>query len=92
MENKRGFISFPPAADTCQGLPALPDPKILAVVEYDKSSGEAAIDVRCNGDPLDPASGGNKLAYMLLRSTVSEMSDTPIREDGYHNRVHIVIR
>ena len=91
MENKRGFISFPPAADTCQGLPALPDPKIPAVVEYDKSSGEAAIDVRCIGDPLDPASGGNKLAYKLLRDTVSEMRYT-IREDGYHNRVHIVIR
>jgi len=92
MENKRGFISFPPAADTCQGLPALPDPKIPAVVEYDKSSGEAAIDVRCIGDPLDPASGGNKPADKRLRSTVSEMSDMPIREDGYHNRVHIVIR
>ena len=73
-------------------LPTLPDPMILAVVEYDKGSGEAVIDVRYNGAPLDPASGGNALSYKLLRGTVSELTYTPIREDGYHNRVHIVIR
>ena len=73
-------------------LPALPDPKIHAVVEYDRKSGEAAIDVRYNGGSLDPAAGGNALAYRLLRGTVSEMVYTPVREDGYSNCVHIVIR
>jgi len=73
-------------------LPTLRDPKILAVVEYDRDSGEAVIDVRYNGDPLDPASGGNALSYKLLRGSVSELSYAPILEDGYHNRVHIVLR
>ena len=62
------------------------------MVEYDKKSGEAAIDVRYNGEPLDPASGGNALAYKLLRGTVSEMTYTPIREDGYSNRVHLTVK
>ena len=73
-------------------LPSLSDPRILAVVEYDKKSGEAAIDVRYNGESLDPASGGNALAYKLLRGTVSEMTYTPIREDEYSNRVHLIVK
>ena len=73
-------------------LPALEDPMILAVVEYDKKSGEAAVDVRFGGAPFDPASGTNALAYKLLRGTVSEMTYTPVAEGEYHNRVHIVLR
>ena len=73
-------------------LPMLQDPMILAVVEYDKSSGEAVIDVRYNGEPFDPASGGNALSYRLLQGLVSELSYEPIPEDVYHNHVHIVLR
>ena len=73
-------------------LPRIPDPKILAVVEYDKNAGEAAIDVLYNGGPLDPASGGNSLAYTLLLGTVTEMAYTKASEDGYDNRVHLLIR
>ncbi|MBR5364924.1 MAG: amino acid ABC transporter ATP-binding protein [Clostridia bacterium] len=73
-------------------LPELPDPKILAVVEYDKSGGEASIDVLYNGGSFDPVSGGNELACKLLLGTVSELNHAPIREDGYTNRVRILIR
>ncbi len=73
-------------------LPMLPDPMILAVVEYNRSSGEATVDVRYNGETLDPATGGNALAYTLLRGMASELTYTPIREEPYHNRVYAVIR
>ena len=73
-------------------LPVLPDPMILAVVEYNKNSGEATVDVRYNGETLDPSTGGNALAYTLLRGVASELTYTPIEEGEYHNRVYAVIR
>ncbi len=48
--------------------------------------------MRYNGETLDPATGGNALAYTLLRGMASELTYTPIREDPYHNRVYAVIR
>ena len=45
-----------------------------------------------NGEPFDPASGGNALSYRLLQGLVSELSYEPIPEDVYHNHVHIVLR
>ncbi|MBR2521109.1 MAG: amino acid ABC transporter ATP-binding protein [Oscillospiraceae bacterium] len=73
-------------------LPALKDPTILAVVEYDRASGEITADVRSNGVTPDPASSGNALAWKLLRGTVSELTFEPVRKGGYTNCVHIVIR
>ena len=73
-------------------LPVLPDPMILAVVEYSKDSGEATVDVRYNGEILDPSASENALAYTLLKGMTSELTYTPIREGEYHNRVYAVIR
>ncbi len=73
-------------------LPVLPDPRILAVVEYGKNSGEATVEVRYNGEPLDPAASENALSYTLLKGMTSELTYTPIREGEYRNRVYSVIR
>ncbi len=73
-------------------LPLLPDPMILASIEYYKERGEISADIRYNGEALDPASSENALSYKLLSNAAAKIVYAPINEDPYRNRVLITIR
>jgi polar amino acid transport system ATP-binding protein len=68
-------------------LPHLSEPKIHVVVEYSEKSEKAIVTVRYNGPAFDPAASENKMAWMILKGSVSYISHTAIQEEGYTNKV-----
>lgn len=72
-------------------LPVLEDPMIIVTAEYDPSCCHAQVEVRYNGEIFKPSESGNRLSYSMLRASVRELKHTPVQEDGYTNRVDIVI-
>ena len=72
-------------------LPVLADPRIYVIVEYDPKNGHARIEVYYNGEVFSPSDSGNKLSYAMLKASVSELKHMPEQENGYTNRVDIVI-
>ncbi len=73
-------------------MQVLSDPKILTTVEYDPNGKKATVDVLYNGDLFPPSASENKLSYAVLKTATSELVHLPENENGYTNRVKIVIR
>ena len=71
-------------------LPAIDNPRIYVVIEYDDKEDRTVVDVRYNGRIFDPADSSNELSLSILNSVSSEFSHSGICEDGYTNRVTFV--
>ena len=73
-------------------IPALPQPRIRAVIEYSEAEEKAVLTVNYNGSPFDVTAGGDKLALQVLKSTESERTYTLTGDAECPNRVTVGIR
>ncbi len=71
--------------------PALSQPQINFVLEYDEAGEKTFINVLYNGKPFDPRESANDIALSILQANAVIESYTPIDEPPYTNKLTLTV-